>query len=89
MNSTPSSPPAIASMVICSSEGASPQRNNAGSVKITPLATELDEEPTVCERLASRMLAEPPSWRSAWKAATVITATGIEVLMVSPARSPR
>ena len=89
MNRTPSRPPAIASRVICNKDGYKPQRNNAGSVKITPLATELEEEPTVCAMLASSMLAVPPIFLNAWKAATVITATGMDVLIVKPARKPR
>ena len=65
MNSTPSSPPAMASVVICSSDGCRPHKNSAGNVKMTPLATELEAEPTVWERFASRMVAEPPNLRSA------------------------
>ena len=89
MNNTPSRPPASANKVICNNDGCKPHRNNAGRVKMTPLATELDEDPTVWAMLASRICADPPSLRSAWNAATVITATGMDVLMVSPARSPR
>ncbi len=89
MNSTPSRPPHIASRVICSSPGASPQRKSAGRVKMTPLATELEAEPTVCEVLASSRLLPTPMPFRARKTATVITATGIEVEMVSPTRSPR
>ena len=82
-------PPVIASRVIWSSVGSSPQRKSAGRVKITPLATELDAEPTVWEVLASRMLVTDRSrWRLR-KAATVSTATGIEVEIVNPTRSPR
>jgi len=87
MNSTPSSPPQQASSTICSRFGGIPHMNSAGSVKMTPEASELDAEPVVCERLASRMV--PPEPRSRRNTATVITATGIEVLTVSPARSPR
>jgi hypothetical protein len=56
MKSTPSRPPLMASSVIWSRFVSKPQRKRAGSVKMTPLATELDAEPTVWERLASRML---------------------------------
>ena len=63
--------------------------NNAGNVKMTPLASELDAEPVVCEILVSRIVPLIPTPRNARKTATVITATGIEVLIVSPARSPR
>ena len=89
MKRTPMRPPAIASVVIWRRFGATPQRNSAGSVKITPEATELEAEPTVCARFASRMLPSCPNRPSTRKAATVITATGIEVEMVSPARRPR
>ncbi len=89
MKSTPSRPPHSDSSVICTMLGAKPHRNRAGRVKMTPLATELEAEPTVCARLASRIDVPTPATRSARKAATVITATGIEVEMVRPARSPR
>ena len=79
----------MASTVIWRSVVSKPQRKSAGSVKITPLATELEAEPTVCDRFASRMLLSTPLARSARKNATVITATGIDVEMVSPARRPR
>ena len=89
IKSTPSSPPHKASRVICSSEGGMPQRNRAGRVKMMPLATELEAEPTVWERLASRMVPPMPRAPKARKAATVMTATGIEVEIVRPAWSPR
>ena len=66
-----------------------PQRKSAGRVKITPLATELEAEPTVCDRFASRILLLTPPARSVRNNATVITATGIDVEIVSPARKPR
>ena len=56
MNRIPSRPPHIASNVICSSSGGMPHMNSAGSVKITPLASELDAEPVVCEMLVSRIV---------------------------------
>ena len=89
MNRTPSSPPLMARIVIWRRFVSKPQRKSAGSVKITPLATELEAEPTVCDRFASRMLLRRPPARSARKSATVITATGIEVEMVRPARRPK
>ena len=61
----------------------------SGVIVSNQLATELEAEPTVCDRFASRMLASAPSFLKAWNAATVMTATGIDVLTVSPARSPR
>jgi hypothetical protein len=89
MKSTPSSPPLMASRTIWTRFVSKPQRNSAGSVKITPLATELEAEPTVWDRLASRMLLRIPPACSARKRATVMTATGMDVEMVSPALSPR
>ena len=89
MNSTPSNPPHIANSVIWTTFVSKHQRNSAGSVKMTPLATELEAEPTVCDMFASRMLLFTPAARSARKSATVITATGIDVEIVSPARRPR
>ena len=47
-----------------------------------PLASELDAEPIVCARFASRIVPVLPTVCSALNAATVMTATGIEVLMV-------
>ncbi len=79
----------MASRVICSSSGGMPHMNSAGSVKMTPLASELEAEPVVCEIFVSRMLPRMPTWASARNTATVMTATGIDVLIVSPARSPR
>ena len=63
--------------------------NRAGRVKITPEASELEAEPVVCERLASRIVPSRPARRRSRNIATVITATGMEVLTVSPARRPR
>ena len=58
-------------------------------MKITPLATELDADPTVCAVFASRMLLSIRAPRSRRKTATVITATGMDVEIVRPATSPR
>ena len=89
MNITPSRPPHRASNTICSSCGGTPHMNSAGSVKITPEASELEAEPVVCARLASRIVPLRPKPFSRRNMATVITATGIEVLTVRPARNPR
>ena len=89
MNSTPNKPPAVASAAICRSPGGKPHMNNAGSVKITPEATELEAEPTVWVRLASRIDVRAPKRFRMPKAATVITAMGIDVEIVKPATSPR
>ena len=89
MNITPSNPLLIARTVICTNVVLKPHKNRAGKVKMTPLATELEAEPTVCDRFASRMLLFTPLARSVRNNATVITATGIEVEIVSPARRPR
>ncbi len=63
-----------------------PHRKSAGIVKIVPVASEVDAEATVCDRFASRML--PPE-RNSRKAATVITAAGIDADTVMPTRRPR
>jgi hypothetical protein len=55
-------------------------------VKIVPLASEVEAEPIVCERFASRTDARAPTRR---KSATVMTAAGIDAEIVSPTRSPR
>ncbi len=90
MASTPISPPAIASSVICAHAGLMPQMNSAGMVNSTPDATEELADPTVCDMLLSRILCLVPNTAvSNRKATTVSTATGIDVLMVSPALSPR
>ena len=85
----PSKPPDIASKVICSNSGGMPHMNSAGSVKMTPLARELEAEPVVCEILVSRIVPPTPMPLSARNTATVMTATGIDVLIVRPARRPR
>ena len=55
-------------------------------VKIVPVASAVEAEPMVWERFVSRMVA---SMRSARKAATVMTAAGIEAEIVNPTRNPR
>ena len=63
-----------------------PQRKSAGMVKIVPVASEVEAEPMVCERFASRIVERR---RSARKTTTVITAAGIEAETVMPTRRPR
>jgi hypothetical protein len=63
-----------------------PHRKSAGIVKIVPVASDVDAEATVCERLASRSVPARPKSR---KAATVMTAAGIEAETVMPTRRPR
>ena len=82
----PSSAPRNASTTTCQYGGTRPQRNSAGIVKIVPVASDVEAEATVCERLASRIV---PRVRSRWNTATVITAAGIEAETVMPTRSPR
>ena len=89
MISTPTSPPHIASSVICLHAGFIPQMNRAGIVNSTPEATDELADPMVCDMLASRMLCFRPSRVKTRNATTVNTATGMEVLIVSPAFSPR
>ena len=60
--------------------------NSAGTVKIVPVAREVDADPMVWERLASRMVPRAPTSRNS---ATVITAAGIDAETVRPTRSPR
>ena len=64
----------------------SAQRNNAGSVKIAPAATDSPAEPIVCTMLFSRM----ESLRRITRIIPIeITAAGIEADTVIPTRSPR
>ena len=63
-----------------------PHRKSAGIVKIVPVASDVEAEATVCERLASRIV---PGDRKSRKTATVITAAGIEAETVMPTRRPR
>ena len=55
-------------------------------VKITPEAREVDAEPMVCARLASRMVLFGDTRR---KTATASTAAGIDAETVRPTRRPR
>ena len=58
-------------------------------VKSTPEATDELADPMVCDMLASRMLCLPPMADHTRNATTVSTATGMDVLIVRPALSPR
>jgi hypothetical protein len=86
---TPSSAPSIPSSPICRIVGSSPQRNKAGIVKMIPEAKDELADPTVWDMLCSRMVVRPKRPRAARKNAIVMTAMGMEVLIVSPTRSPR
>ena len=66
--------------------GTIPQRKSAGIVKMTPVASEVEAAAIVWERLASRIV---PSTRKTRKAATVMTAAGIDAETVMPTRRPR
>jgi hypothetical protein len=63
--------------------------NRAGIVKTTPEAREEEAEPAVCPMFTSRIELFPIRGRSTANAATMITASGIEVLMVRPTFRPR
>ncbi len=82
----PRRPPRNASATTCMYGGTMPQRKSAGIVKMVPVASAVEAEATVCERLASRIVAFE---RRSRKAATVITAAGIDAETVIPTRSPR
>ncbi len=61
-----------------------PRNTSAGSVKMTPAATDSPAEPVVCTMLFSRIVALP----SARSRLIESTAIGIEAETVRPARSP-
>jgi hypothetical protein len=63
--------------------------NSAGMVNRTPDATEEDADPTVWEMFDSRMECLSPAAVNNRNMTTVSTATGIDVLMVRPAMSPK
>ena len=63
-----------------------PHRKSAGIVKIVPVASDVEAEPIVCDRFASRIVPFRPNSR---KTATVITAAGIDADTVMPTRRPR
>ncbi len=54
-------------------------------MKMVPVASAVDAEPMVCDRLASRIVPVAPKRR---KTATVSTAAGIEAETVIPTRRP-
>ncbi len=82
----PSNAPRNASATTCRYGGTAPHRKSAGIVKIVPVASDVEAEATVCERLASRIV---PRTRNSRNAATVITAAGIDADTVMPTRRPR
>jgi hypothetical protein len=55
-------------------------------VKMVPVASDVDADPIVCDRFASRMVLGK---RSSRNTATVITAAGIDADTVKPTRKPR
>ena len=61
-----------------------PRKMSAGSVKITPPATDSPADPVVCTMLFSRMVALPRARSSEMDR----TAIGIEAATVRPARKP-
>jgi hypothetical protein len=83
---SPRTPPRNARTTTCRYGGAIPHRKSAGIVKIVPVASEVEAEPIVCERLASRIVA---GFRRSRKTATVMTAAGIDAETVMPTRRPR
>ena len=87
MNRTPSHPPSKASGKMRQKVNSEPKprKMSAGSVNITPAASDSPAEPVVCTMLFSRMV-EPPSFLSSEMDRTAI---GIEAETVSPARSAR
>ena len=91
MKHTPSVPPnrairAMERMLGKAIFPSSAQRNNAGSVKIAPAATDSPAEPIVCTMLFSRI----ESLRRITRMIPIeITAAGMEAETVIPTRSPR
>jgi len=62
---------------------------SAGIVKMMPDASDELADSAVCEMLHSRIVGLPMSGVSKRSTATDTTASGMEVLMVSPTRRPR
>ena len=90
MKRTPNRPPKRAITLTCITSttmvgSCRCQMKSAGSVKITPAASDSPAEPTVCTMLVSRIV----PLLMARKMATAITAAGMEALTVRPTRSPR
>jgi hypothetical protein len=84
MKRTPSTPPRSASMKMRAYSSSKPRKMSAGSVKMTPEATDSPADPVVCTMLFSRMVARPSARRSEIDS----TEIGIEAETVRPARSP-
>ena len=86
MNKTPNQPPSSASGKIRQKVNSEPKprKMSAGSVNITPAASDSPAEPVVCTILFSRMVARPNALRMLMES----TAIGMEAETVSPARNP-
>ena len=86
MNRTPSHPPSSASGKIRQNVNSepNPRKISAGSVNITPAASDSPAEPVVCTMLFSRIVDRPNALRMLMES----TAMGIEAETVSPARKP-
>ena len=86
MAASPSTAPRIARTTTCRYGGTMPHMKSAGMVKIVPLASDVEAEPMVCDRFASRIV---PRVRNRRNSATVMTAAGIDAETVRPTRRPR
>ena len=75
------------SATTCRYGGAIPHRNSAGIVKIVPVASDVDAEPIVCERFASRIVA--PRTAAAGTARPSSPRPGSTPRRSSPTRRPR
>ena len=86
MNNTPSQPPISARKNTrqYSVFSENPMKISAGSVKMTPAATDSPAEPVVCTILFSRIVDLPNARRMEIDS----TAMGIDAETVSPARNP-
>ncbi len=84
MKKTPSHPPISASRKMREYSSGNPRKMSAGSVKMTPPATDSPAEPVVCTMLFSRIVALPKARSSEMER----TAMGIEAATVRPARRP-
>ena len=83
---SPSTAPRKQSATTCRYGGTMSHMNSAGMVKIVPLASDVEADPMVCDRLASRIV---PRARKSRNNATVMTAAGIDAETVRPTRRPR
>src|SRR5271167_2364467 len=86
MNKTPSQPPSNASGKMRQKVNSEPKprKINAGSVNITPAASDSPAEPVVCTMLFSKIVERPNARRMLIES----TEMGIEAETVSPARKP-